>query len=65
MATFWEREKTRVSCVECRGIMVASSLCHYMERSHGVVLPQTRRVDVGGVGLDTYVVSYPRIIKSV
>ena len=35
-----------------------------MERSHGVILPQTRGVNVGGGGFTTYVVSLPRILKS-
>ena len=45
--------------------MEASSLCNHMERSHVIVLPQNRGVDVGGGGTETYVVSFPRILKSV
>ena len=45
--------------------MTASSLCHHMYRSHGIVLPQTRGVDIGGGGSETYVVSFLCILKSV
>ena len=34
-----------------------------MERSHGIVLPQVRGLDVGGGGLETYKVSFLRILK--
>ena len=30
---------------------------HHMERSHGIVLPQIRGVDVGEGGMETYKVS--------
>ena len=36
-----------------------------MERSHGVVIPQTLGVDVGGVGPERYTVSIPRVLKLV
>ena len=35
-----------------------------MEISHGIVLTRTRGVDIGGGGLETYVVSFPQILKS-
>ena len=38
------------------GAMTASSLCHHMERTHGIVLPQTRGVDIGRGILETYMV---------
>ena len=44
---------------------MASSLCHNMERSHGIVLTHNRGVDFGGGGQETYLVSFPRILKSV
>ena len=64
-ATFWQRKITKVSCTECGGTMAESSLCHHMEISHGIVLPHTRREDVGGGSSETYVVSLLRILKSV
>ena len=36
-----------------------------MERSHRIVLPQNRGVDVDGGGLETYRVSFPRLLKLV
>ena len=45
--------------------MAASSLQHHMYRSHGRSLPQVRGVDVGGVGLEVYKVSFPWILKLV
>ena len=62
-ATPWERKRTRVSCAECVGTMTESSIRHYVERSHGISLPYNRGVDVGGGGLETYKVSFPRILK--
>ena len=44
--------------------MDASYLRHHMERSHGRLLLKVRVVDVGGVGLYIYKVSFPRILKS-
>ena len=43
----------------------ASSLRQHTERSHCIVLPQIRGAYVGGVGLETYKVSFPRILKLV
>ena len=63
--TFQERKITRGSYKECGGTMAASSLRHYTERSHGIVLPQVREVDVRGGGPEIYKVSLPRILKSV
>ena len=45
--------------------MVVSSLCHRMERSHCIVLPHIRGVDVGGGGPETYKVLFPRILRLV
>ena len=64
-ATFQERKRTRVRCVECRGTMAESSIFHHIEISHGIVLPQIRDVDIGGGGLQTYVVSFPQILNMV
>ena len=52
-----------VSYDYCGGTMATSSLCHHMKRSHGILVPQIRRVDVGGGGTDTYKVLLPRILK--
>ena len=43
--------------------MAALSLRHHMERAHGVVMPQTRGVDVGGGVPETYVVSFPWVLN--
>ena len=45
--------------------MAELSLHHHMEISHWIITTQTREVDVGGGGLDTYVVSLPHVLKSV
>ena len=45
--------------------MAASSLLYHIERAHGRLLPHMREVDVGGVGMEVYKVSLPRILKSV
>ena len=45
--------------------MATSCLCNHMERSHRIVLPQNRGVDVDGGGLETYRVSFPRLLKLV
>ena len=39
-STFRKRKITRVSCTECGRKIGASSLCHRMERSNWIVLPQ-------------------------
>ena len=49
--------------MEHRGEMATSSFCHHMEKSHGIVLPQSRGVDVGGRGMETYMVYFPWILK--
>ena len=64
-ATFRERKRTRLSCAECGEGMLVSSLRHHMERSHSIVLAQTKGVDVRGGGAETYVVSFSWILKSV
>ena len=45
--------------------MNAALFQHHMERTHGIVLIQTRGVDVGGGVLDTYMVYFTRVMKSV
>ena len=45
--------------------MAASSLRHYMERSHGKALPQVSGVEVSGGGQEIYNVLFPRILKLV
>ena len=45
--------------------MAASYLIHHMERSHGIVMPQVRGLDIGGRGPYIYKVLFPRILKSV
>ena len=62
---FLERKKTRVSCEECEGEMSESSILHHMCRTHGIVPAQTRGVDVGGGGMETHVVSFTQVLKSV
>ena len=63
--TFYEHKKTRVSCEDYGGAMVASPLLHHMDRTHGIVLPQTRGVDVGIGGPKTYVVLFPWVLNLV
>ena len=36
-----------------------------MERTHGIVLTQTRGVDARRGGMETYRVYFPRVLKSV
>ena len=40
-------------------------LCHYMERIHGIFIPETWRVDFGRLGPDTYVVFFSWVFNSV
>ena len=63
--TFIVQKETRVSFEECGAVMAESSLLHHMERAHGIVMPYIRGVEIGGGGPETYVVSYPRVLKSV
>ena len=44
--------------------MAASSLRHHVDRSHGIVLSQGMKVDVGGGGPEIYNMLFPRILKS-
>ena len=44
---------------------MASSLCHHMERSHRIVLPQMWGVDIYKGIPDTYMVSFPPVLKLV
>ena len=43
--------------------MVVSSLWYHMERSHVIVMPQIRGVDVRGGGTETYKVSFVEPLK--
>ena len=61
--TFGERKRTRVSCEELRGEMMASSLFHHMERTRGIVLSNNRGLEAGVGGPDTYRVSFPWVLK--
>ena len=45
--------------------MADLSIRHSMEQSHGVIPSQTRGADMGGGVPNTYVVPFPRIMKSV
>ena len=45
--------------------MVESSLLQHMEITYEIVLLQTRGIDVGGGGPETYVVSFMRLLESV
>ena len=45
--------------------MAAFFIWHHMGRSYGIVLPQIRGVEIGGVGMYTYKVLFPRILESV
>ena len=38
-------------------------LCHHMNRTHVIVLTQTRRVGVGGGGAETYMVYFLWILN--
>ena len=41
------------------------SILQHMEIAHGIVLTQTRGVDVGGWGPEKCVLSFPRVLNSV
>ena len=43
--------------------MDSSSFCNHMIRSHGIVLPHNRGLDVGGGGPETYKMLFPWILK--
>ena len=60
---FRERKRTRLSCEECGAKIMASLLRHHIERTNGKVTTYTLGVDVGGGGLETYVVSFPHVLK--
>ena len=45
--------------------MASSSLHHHMDIMHSIVLPQNRGLDVRGGGVEKYMVSFPRVMKSV
>ena len=63
--TLREIKKTRVICEECGTTMADLSLHHRIERAHGIFMPQARGVGVGGGRPETYMVSFPRVLKSV
>ena len=46
--TFRERKWSRVSCAEYGLTVSYSSLKWNMERQHGIIVPQTREVEIGG-----------------
>ena len=62
---FRERKRTRVSCTECGVTVVSSSLKQHMAWLHGICVPQTRGVNEVGGGPTIFVVSFPRVLKSV
>ena len=45
--------------------MTASLLCHHLDRSHGIVMPQTWGVEISRGVEATYGVSFPRVLKLV
>ena len=45
-------------------MMVELSLRHHMEHDHGTVMPHTQGVDVGRGVPETYMVSFPWLLKS-
>ena len=44
----WDRKQTKIICTECGGTMSAYYLHHHMDISNGIVMPQTRGVEVRG-----------------
>ena len=64
-ATFRERKRMRVICIECGMTVETSSLKHHMSRLHGIYLPQIRVVIEGGGGPTTYVMSFTRALRLV
>ena len=63
--TFREQKKTRVSCEECGTAIKALLLRHCMDIFYGIVISYTQGLDIGGVVPETYVVSFPRVLKLV
>ena len=45
--------------------MAAYYICHHMYGTNRIVLNNTRGVDIGGGGLDIYVVYFPWVMKLV
>ena len=45
--------------------MAESSLRHNMNRTYGIVLTQTRWVDISGGGTETYVMYFMQVLKLV
>ena len=48
-----EINRNRVIFKECRVMLEESSLRHYIERTHGIVLTQNRGEEVSGGGPET------------
>ena len=65
IAPFRERRRTQVSCTKCSVTVAALYLKQHMAWIHGIYSPHTRRVDEGGGGLTTYMVSFPRVMQLV
>ena len=65
IAPFRERRRTQVSCTKCGVTVAALYLKQHMAWIHGIYSPHTRRVDEGGGGLTTYMVSFSRVLKLV
>ena len=64
-ATFREREKGRSSCATCGVTVVESYLKDHTVISHGICVPQTRRVHEVVGGLTTNMVSFPKVLQEV
>ena len=50
---------------ECEGAISASYICHHTDITHKMALPITRGLYVGGGVLETYAVSFPRVLHLV
>ena len=64
-ATFIEQKKNRVTCEECRTTKSELFIHKHIKSDQGIVIPQTQGVVIDRGGLETYVVSLPRVLKSV
>ena len=62
---FRDKNRTRVSCIDCGVVVAASYMKQHMDRQHGGSVPQKRVFDVGWVEPTTYVVSFPLVMKTV
>ena len=63
-ATFRERKRTRLIFLECGEMVAALSLKCHMVQQHGFSATHMRGVDEGGGEPTTYVVSFPRVLKT-